>query len=62
VRPALAVATAAVASIFLAVTKVLLPVSAGEDYSGSRAARWQPGRLFLLLVAAITSLGRVESC
>jgi hypothetical protein len=41
----------------LAVTVVLLPVGAGEDYSGSSAARLQPGRLVLLIGAAITSFG-----
>jgi hypothetical protein len=46
------------ASIFLAVTVVLLPVRAGEDYSGSWAARLQPGRLFLSFAAVLTSFGR----
>jgi hypothetical protein len=39
----------------IAVTIVLLPVGAGEGYSGSTAARLQPGRLLLLLGASITS-------
>src|SRR5689334_2015502 len=44
-RAAQAVAAAAIGSIFLAVTTVLLPVRAGGGLLGIWAARCQPGRL-----------------
>src|SRR5690242_10394337 len=59
-RAAQAVAAATIGSIFLAVTTVLLPVRAGEDYSGSGRLGASRAAFFLTVRRRVTSFGTVE--